>query len=68
VSEDDRRRAVDAFKQAVELNPRNEQAFLQLGYAYAGLGQMDEAKQAWREFLKIAPNDPQAADVKDMLK
>ncbi len=68
VSEDDRRRAVDAFKQAVALNPRNEQAFLQLGYTYAGLGQMDEAKQAWREFLKIAPNDPQAADVKDMLK
>lgn len=68
VSEDDRRRAVDAFKKAVELNPRNDQAFLQLGFAYAGLGQMEEAKKAFREFLKLAPNDPQAPVVKDMLK
>jgi superkiller protein 3 len=68
VGEEDRRRAVEAFKQAIAINPNNAKAHLQMGNAYAGLGEMDNAKAAWREFIKLQPDSADAKALKDLVK
>jgi tetratricopeptide (TPR) repeat protein len=65
LSSEDRQRAVAAFQKATELNPKNAKAFLQLGYAWLGLGEVAKAKEALQTFLRLAPADPQAREVKD---
>lgn len=68
VGEEDRRRAVEAFKQAIAINPNNAKAYLQMGNAYAGLGEMDNAKSAWREFIKLQPESADAKALQDLVK
>lgn len=47
--------AVENFKKAIELNPRRLANFVELGRAYAALGQKDEARTALEKGLSL-PN------------
>lgn len=66
-SDEDRRRAIGAFKKAVEINPKYAKAWLEMGFAAVTVDK-ELAKKAFEEFLKLTPNDPSAKDVKEILK
>jgi Flp pilus assembly protein TadD len=52
----DRERAVDAYRRALAINPRNEDANLNLGVALESLGRLTEAVEHYREALRIHPD------------
>ncbi|RMG46500.1 MAG: tetratricopeptide repeat protein [Acidobacteria bacterium] len=68
VGEAERRRAAAAFRKALELKPDYAKAHLQLGYALLGLGEMAEARQHFEKFVELAPDDPQAEEVKGLIQ
>ncbi|MDH3283320.1 MAG: tetratricopeptide repeat protein [Acidobacteriota bacterium] len=67
VSEEDRRRAADAFRKSLEVNPDYARAHVELGYALLGLGELDDARRHFQRFVEIAPSDPRAPEVKGVL-
>ena len=68
VGEDDRKRAADAFQRALEVNPSNARAHLDLAYVLLGLGDVAQAKEHMKKFLELQPNGPEAASVRTQLK
>jgi adenylate cyclase len=48
--------AVAALKQRVELNPNSETSYALLASCYGHLGRIAEARTAWAEVMRIAPN------------
>jgi tetratricopeptide (TPR) repeat protein len=68
ITEADRRRAVEAFRKAIEVNPKNALAHRELGYALLGLGDLPGAKTHLKEFLALKPDDKDAGEVRAMLK
>ena len=48
---------VEAYKQAIELNPKNKRAHVQLGIAYDYLRQYENAAAEYKEALKLDPKD-----------
>jgi len=52
--------ASDAFRRAVELDNRHPYALRMLAYTLMKSGNLEEAEQAARESVKIAPNDDKA--------
>lgn len=66
---EDRKRAITAFKKAVELNPKMAKAYMRMGECYLGLGDYPTARAQFEQFLKVAsPDDPEVKDAKDMIK
>ena len=59
--------AVVAYRKALEFNPALSQAHRGLGIAYASLGKSKDAVREYRLYLKMAPNAPDAAQVKKIL-
>jgi Flp pilus assembly protein TadD len=55
------------FDNATKADPNNANAFYQLGMTNLNLGQIPEAVSALETFLKLAPNDPKAAQVQQSL-
>jgi len=55
------------FENATKADPNNANAFYQLGMTNLNLGQIPEAVGALETFLKLAPNDPKAAQVQGSL-
>jgi TolA-binding protein len=55
------------FEAAVKANPDNADAQYMLGMASLNLGQIPEARTAFQNYLKAAPNGPKAAEVKGFL-
>jgi tetratricopeptide (TPR) repeat protein len=54
----DKTRAIDEMRHAIELNPKNAAALNYLGYTYADLGErLDEAETLIRRALDIEPDD-----------
>ncbi|MFC1634484.1 tetratricopeptide repeat protein [Planctomycetota bacterium] len=49
--------AIRAFKKAIEINPDDVDARLNLGVAFAETGRIDEAKEQFRRVLELAPDD-----------
>lgn len=49
-------RAIDLLRRAVSANPADADAQLQLGLALGDAGRLDEAEQAFRRTLEIAPD------------
>jgi tetratricopeptide (TPR) repeat protein len=49
---------IASLKRAVELDPKFTRAWLALGQAYAGSGQVEEAVQSYRKALKADPQQP----------
>lgn len=59
--------AVKYYKLAIELRPEFAGYYKKLGYAYLNLGDLDTAKTYFKKFLEMAPKDPDAASIKDIL-
>jgi len=55
------------FENATKADPSNSNAFYQLGMTSLNLGQIPEAVAALEAFMKLAPNDPKAAQVQGSL-
>ena len=53
-------KAVEAFKQAVQVDPASEEAYLGLGNAYYELKSFNSAAEAFRNVIKINPNNSTA--------
>jgi tetratricopeptide (TPR) repeat protein len=52
--------ARDAYRRALELNPRHEDALYYLGNMELELGRYDEAHAAWARLVQINPSSPRA--------
>ena len=55
-----RKRADAACRQAVKLNPGNQDAWYMLGLSYDSQGRHDEAVAAFHQAIKLKPDDPDA--------
>lgn len=51
-------RAVDMYRQAIERDPRQATAYLQLGALYRQLGQPEEMREVYQAGLRHLPGDP----------
>ena len=49
-------KAAQACQEAIQAYPRDGRAYWQLGNAYASLGQWEKANEAYRDSLRIAPD------------
>jgi len=47
--------ALDAFNQAVRINPDNHKAYFSLGYMYSGLSLHKEAIEAYKQAVRVNP-------------
>jgi pSer/pThr/pTyr-binding forkhead associated (FHA) protein len=61
------REALILAKKCIELTPKDPKCHKLLGAIYATLQQMDLAADHYREFLKLAPTDPSASKVQEIL-
>jgi pSer/pThr/pTyr-binding forkhead associated (FHA) protein len=61
------REALILAKKCIELTPKEAKCHKLLGAIYATLQQMDQAADHYREFLKLAPTDPSASKVQEIL-
>ncbi|HDI00395.1 MAG TPA: tetratricopeptide repeat protein, partial [Firmicutes bacterium] len=52
--------AAGAYIRAVEENPNRGEAYYGLGRAYAALGKVEEARDAFRRAAKLMPHDATA--------
>ena len=59
--------ALAQFEKAIQLDPKMAEAYYQAGVASIGQGKMTEAKARLTEYLKLAPNGPNAATAKAMI-
>ncbi len=66
--EEPARRALADFDAALERNPRHWKAHLGRGQALELLGRLEEAIQAYRKVLELAPRQPQAAKALERLQ
>jgi Flp pilus assembly protein TadD len=55
------------FEAAIKANPENAEAHYMLAMASLNVGQLNEARTAFQNYLKVAPNGPKAAEVKKFL-
>lgn len=61
--------AQEAFSLAVNLNPLDKEACYNLGVLYENyLGDKDKALKYYQQYLNIAPDSPDSAQVKDWIK
>jgi Flp pilus assembly protein TadD len=67
-SDADTRRAIDAFRKATEIKPDYAQAYQQLAFALLGVGDRAGAKQALEQYVKVAPDAPDAARMKALIQ
>jgi tetratricopeptide (TPR) repeat protein len=66
--QDAQRQAEAAYQKLVALNPSDATTQIQLGQAAQSAGDTQVAIDAYNAFLKLAPTDPLAPQVKDALK
>ena len=59
--------AADNFREVVEKNPNNAQAFAQLGEAYFALGDNYRAAEALNKALELDPEDSKSKAVLDLI-
>jgi CheY-like chemotaxis protein len=60
--------AIPTLQEAIVRQPKNAVLWLALGIANQNVGKEQAARAAYREFLTLAPNAPEAADVQAALK
>jgi pSer/pThr/pTyr-binding forkhead associated (FHA) protein len=57
-----------AFKRCVKIAPTMAECHKGLGAAYARMGKSDEGARSYREYLRLAPDAPDAAKLRTMLE
>lgn len=60
--------AADAFAKAAELDPQMAYAHYEAGMAFYKIKRVDRMSVAFENFLKLAPNAPEAPAVKSIMK
>ncbi|HVT57603.1 MAG TPA: tetratricopeptide repeat protein [Thermoanaerobaculia bacterium] len=60
--------ATKFFEEVVAAKPDHPKAHYMLGLCYANAGDLAKAKEQLETFLKLAPNDPDAASAQQMIK
>ncbi|NQU25906.1 MAG: tetratricopeptide repeat protein, partial [Candidatus Nealsonbacteria bacterium] len=60
LEKDDPDRAIEAFDEAIEINPKYLEAYYSRGNAYEAKGQFELAIRSFNEVLHFAPNEPAA--------
>ncbi|MFL5346998.1 MAG: FHA domain-containing protein [Hyalangium sp.] len=60
--------ALTLASKCTQLTPENADCHMVLGAAYAGLSRWDEAAKHYREFLKLAPDHPNAPKVRQSVE
>ncbi len=60
-------KAIEAVQDAIVLDATNPRAYHQLGLCYASAQENGKARAAFETFLELAPDDPEAGTVKEML-
>lgn len=53
-------KAIEAFKQAIRLNPDDADVYHVLGLVYAGLGRWQEAIESYKQAIRLNPDDVEA--------
>lgn len=66
-TDSDTRRAIDAFRKAVEIKPDYGQAYQQLAYALLGVGDRPGALEALETCVRVDPRSADAARMKGMI-
>jgi tetratricopeptide (TPR) repeat protein len=66
-NKDEKAKAAEAYKKALEQNPQHADAHFQLGMTYVGLAKFKEAVAELEAFVKIKPADPKAAEARSMV-
>jgi len=66
-SQADTRKAVEAFRKAVELKPDYGAAYKELGYALLNLGEMADARAALEKYLEVEPKAKDAGELRALL-
>ena len=57
-------KAVEDLEKAIKLNSKNAYAYYYAGMAYSEMGSPDKMVEVFKIFLELAPNSPEAPDVK----
>jgi len=66
--EADHRKAIEAFKKAIDLKPDYAIAYRDLGFAQLRIGDLMAARKAFQRYVDLAPGAKDAADVKATIK
>jgi Flp pilus assembly protein TadD len=67
LSEADTRRAIEAYRKAIEVKPDYAPAHRSLGYALVRLGEVAEAKKELSRYVELEPKAKDAAEVKSIV-
>lgn len=67
-SERDAKEAISLLSLSLEKKPKNPKAWRALGVAYQNSGELEKAWNAYREFLRLAPNDKDAEETRNVLR
>lgn len=59
--------AIEAVETSIALDPTNAKAYHQLGLCYTSAGNNTKARAAFEKFLELAPDDPEAQTVREMM-
>jgi tetratricopeptide (TPR) repeat protein len=62
-----RQKEVAAFQKAVEIDPKNWVAMINLATSYYAGGQKDQAAPLFKKALELAPNHPEKAKIQKMI-
>ena len=68
VRQNDTAGAIDTVQGYTARNPKNAQAFLQLAQLAENAGRTQLARLSYQAFLDLAPDDPNAPDIRKKLK
>jgi len=60
--------AFAAYQRALELNPRQVTALLNIGYLYSESDRKEEARQVWEQVIRIDPATEEAQEARDNLR
>jgi hypothetical protein len=64
---DDDEQAFAANQRALEVNPRELAAYLNLGYLYNGQEQSNKAREMWEKVIALAPDSDEAGEARENL-
>jgi Flp pilus assembly protein TadD len=67
-TESETRKAIAAFRKAVEIKPDYAQAHKQLAFALLGVGDRAGARGALEQYVKLEPNAPDAGQMQGIIK
>lgn len=59
--------AIEAFEQAITIDPNDAKSYYHLGLAYVNTGDTAKAKENFTKFLELAPEDPDAGTAREMV-